>query len=92
MGVVVKPTVGVFDLLSKTSEGVQTGAVDLFGLRDNTRNVQVRPKRVFSDHGVLLPYDFSVACGHQILREALEGHYSGKLISWFSIICPHVVI
>jgi hypothetical protein len=79
--VVLKPTVGVFDLVSKTSQGLQTGTVNLFGLADHLgAERQVRPRRIFDERGALIPYNFPVSYGSQLLRHVLMGYYAGEVV------------
>ena len=72
--------VGFLDLMSKTTEGLQNGAISFFDLNSGQTYTQTRPARVFGSDGRLVGYNLPIALGTKVLRHILDGKYAGKLL------------
>ncbi len=78
----VKPTVGMFDFASKTTEGLRNftrvdilngGPQDAAALRRQGRDGRIRPPRAFGVYGELKEYDLGEALAQEVLHSVLQG-------------------
>ena len=70
IGAAVKPGVGIFDMCTRTTEGIK----NFVTISDNNE-VRVRPPRGFGPDKVLFPYDREKAIGQSILRSLDQSSY-----------------
>lgn len=70
VGIIAQPATGVIDFATG-SMGAIKKAVDI-----NQEAKKQRPPRFFKEDGILYPYDFHEACGHQLLVSIDKGSYS----------------
>jgi hypothetical protein len=69
VGVVVKPTVGVVDLVSRTTEGIANTASYI----ENRKRTRKRPPRYFDIDHTILPYNIDKAEGQELMRTLESG-------------------
>lgn len=67
IGVIIKPTVGIYDLLITIIEGIKNTAV----YEEHIMDTRYRPPRIFGENNLLIPFDFVPAIGTDILRRVL---------------------
>ncbi|CAD8082725.1 unnamed protein product [Paramecium sonneborni] len=77
MGIIIKPTVGIYDLLITIIEGIKNTAI----YEEHIMDTRYRPPRIFGDNNQLIPFNFKHAIGTDIIRR-----YKLKVIDGESII------
>lgn len=91
LGVGIKPVVGVLDLMSKTTEGLQSSVKNIFKLKGSQEsedsNGWIRLPRVFGENGELLCYDNDRCLGNEILYNLFKGKYYDESCEMYSEIC-----
>jgi vacuolar protein sorting-associated protein 13A/C len=73
IGAAVKPGVGIFDMCTRTTQGIKNHVT--LGGNDEVRT---RPPRGFGPDKVLLTYDSEKAIGQSILRTLDQGYYEDQ--------------
>jgi hypothetical protein len=86
LGVAFKPAVGVFDLASRTSEGIRNsafGGSDMFIEKLDSHIMQARIPRHFGYNGVILPYNLHNAAAQYMADKLTEFPRDNRLLVVF---------
>jgi len=80
--VVVKPTVGALDLVTRSAEGVRNmGRQHLLQEEFFLANSRIRPPRAFGPQGELQEFNPEAATGQEVLRFVLKGAFEAECLS-----------
>jgi len=71
-GLVLKPTIGAIDFVSRTAEGIKN-TTKIF---DHNVKARVRPPRYITEEGRICLYDFDKSVGQQILHSLQDGAFN----------------
>lgn len=79
MGLIIKPTVGIYDLLITIIDGIKNSAV----FEEHIMDTRYRPPRIFGDDNQLIPFDFIPAIGSDLIRRFKLKVIEGESILFF---------
>lgn len=79
MGIIIKPAVGIYDLLITIIEGIKNTAV----YEEHIMDTRYRPPRIFGEYNQLIPFDFKHAIGTDIIRRFKLKSYESESILFF---------
>lgn len=79
MGVIIKPTVGLYDLLTTIIDGIKNTAV----YEEHIMDTRYRPPRIFGEDNQLIKFDFKDAIGTDIIRRFKLKKFDGETILFF---------
>jgi len=77
-GLVVKPTIGAIDLVTRTAEGIKNTTTIL----DDNIKARVRPPRYFAPDATLRVYDLYKSIGQELMSVVDDGKFKGQFYAY----------